>query len=179
MDIVSRILAEFRKALEVRKGSDLEEDMYVYLRGRWVAVALIDDDGMVDADVADSGPSIGPNREKVSFRIDPEALYVIVRSDAPIKFDGGRPAGARWPVDDIIYVDEAYVGALTGAREEPERVSGLFVRGYGPDEGVDSYVPYRPMDQGLPAALRLSEATDVIVSWHQVSVEELKKAVAR
>ena len=177
MSIDNRILAEFSKALEVRSGSDLEEGMYVYIAGRWVLVDFIKDDGAVDAAVADHGPR-GCFKD-VSFRINPKDMYVVVRSDAPVKFDDGYPVGVRWPVDDIICVDEAYLGALDGSEDDPVRVSGLFVRRYDPEEAADCYVPYRPSEQAIPSDISLVEDLDVIVAWRPVSAADILKAVAR
>lgn len=175
MSIESRILAKFSEALEVRKGSDLYEDMYVYLDGRWVYLDTIED-GSVTGAVADHGPC--GRYEDVTFKIDPEALYVAVRSGAQVKFDNGSPAGTPWPTADIIYVEEAYVGATT-EEYDTVRVSGLFVWRYDTEEAMEYYVPYMAAEQRLPSTLSLMEDVDVIVSWRRVDVADILKAVAK
>ena len=164
---------EASQYLEFRRGAELEEGGYLYLRDKWYEVVEISGNTVMGGPV---GASTYPD---LRIDIDPESLYVTMPADAPVRFRRGQPHLVDWPDSELIYVEEAYrMDTYTRAANTSKRLHGLFLRQRDFEEGSECYVPLGPEEQGIPAGWILEPDRSLIVSWKPVSVSEILKEVA-
>lgn len=167
-------LSELSKYLEFRRGADLEEDSYVYHLGKWLEILEVDD-RWARGDIAGA-----PRYQDQVIHLEPDRLYVTIPADSPIWFRNGQPCEELWPGQDLIYVEEAYPRTDAGPSVSAgEKMHGLFLRRYGPEEGSSYYTPLSPEEQEVPRTWILDPDTTLLMSWRPVFAAEILKAVGK